>query len=283
MAEAIERLNELAKIPAVPGSALRLVNALNGDALDLTELERIVRTDEAIATAVLRVANSAAHGTGERSFTLKESIGRLGTANLQKIALSLSCGKVLAGGGEGYGLIRGELWRGAMCGALAAELIAKDTGLEDPGVCFVAGLIRDIGKLAMSRLFDAGELEAAFTSDHPGEDQIALEQRVFGFDHAEAGYRLASLWKFPDRLADAVRYHHKPPCDEKRDVLYDIVHCADSLCSLLAVGVGYDGLSYQVSASSAEAIGMDDGALERYLPEVYAELQKMEASVITPS
>jgi HD-like signal output (HDOD) protein len=256
------------------------VQALSGDDMGMDEVERIVRSDEAIAIAVLRLANSAAHGQSGRTFDLRESITRLGGRRLQQLALSLSAGRVLGDGGKGYGLRRGDLWQGSLCGALAAELIAQRTGLEDPSTCFVAGLLRDVGKIAMDALFDVAKLEEAFRAERDeGEDgepveQLALERRVFGIDHAELGGELCRIWKLPERLQNTVRHHHEPPGRDDADPLIDIVHCGDVLTCMTGIGAGHDGLAYRLDERAAEVVGLQNTTAESYLPELLERLHK---------
>ena len=272
MAALKDRLKAIQNLPALPDTAVRLVQALNGDSMGMAEVEKIVRLDEAITLAVVRLANSAALGGGAsgRAFTLGESLSRVGARELQRLALSLSAGKVLDEGGKGYGLMRGALWQGALGGGLGAELIAQTTGLEDPGTCFVAGMLRDIGKLAMDHVVTVDRMESELVKDHPDEDQVSLERRVFGLDHAELGAELSEMWGLPERLAGVVRYHHAPPADGEpgHDVLVDIVHCADALTCWLAIGVGFDGLAYHLDERAAHNISFDRAAIEKYLPEL---------------
>jgi HD-like signal output (HDOD) protein len=268
-------LNSLASIrtlPAMPLTALKLVRALNGQALDAAELEKIVRNDEAIAMSVLSIANSAGGGGAPgRVFTLQESIARLGTRRLQQIALQHECSRLLDEGGRSYGLRRGELWRGSVTGALAAEAIAKRTRVCEPGLAFVAALLRDIGKLALDHVAQPDELDRAFCGGDVSRGQLALEREVFGRDHAEIGEELARLWRLPDRIAAAIRWHHAPPPDPAHDVLIDVVHVADAVRSWMGAGLGTDGLCYEVDRAAVARLGLDAGAIELLMAQAQAE------------
>lgn len=274
MAALTDRLRRLRTLPAMPATVVRLVHALNNGELPVAELERIVRTDQAISAAVLRAANSALEGASGRVFTLPESVTRLGMRKLQKIVVAHQFSPVLRAGGQSYGLVAGELWRGAIGGAMAAELIARKTGLLDPAVAFVCGLLRDIGKSAMDVLFDRNALLAAVRSRQPGQTHLQVERAAFGVDHAELGGELARLWTIPDRLAHAIACHHQPP-DEGAgaDPLIDVVHCADLLCVLLGLGVGLDGLAYTISDGARRRVGFERENVENYLRDLRLQLQ----------
>lgn len=277
-----DRLSELQDLPALPTTVTRLIRGLNGEGLNAEELEAIVRTDEAISAAVLRLANSASQGqTTGRFFTLQESIARLGTRTLQKIAISQKCQSVLSQGGAGFGLIRGQMWIGALGGALAAEMIAKESRAADPGICFVAALLRDIGKLAMDQLIGVSEMKRAFANVDPELAQLEIERSAFGFEHAELGGKLADVWGLPEEIGRAIRFHHEPDKEEEgRRGVCDVVHSGDAVAMWMGLGVGHDGLSYPISKRAKEVTGLRRKVVETYMSRVKLALDEiMEESV----
>ncbi len=269
MAAMTERLRSV-KLPAMPGTMTRLMAAFARDDHGVIEIEKILRTDEATAAAVLRVANSAAQGAGsDRVFDLQESITRIGGSAVERICMSSCSQALLFAAGRGYGLDRGELWRGSLCGALGAEMLANSIGFPDPTLCFIAGLLRDVGKLALEAMCGAKQLEAGFATEHPNEEQLELERRLFDCDHAQLGYELGQLWNLPDRLTNSIRRHHEPSADaDDQDTLYDIVHCADVLCCWLAVGVGLDGLAYALDERAAAVLGLNPSTIGSHLADL---------------
>ncbi len=275
-------LASIKSLPAMPATVLRLIRALNGEGIDASEIEKIVRGDEAIALEVLSIANSAAGGGAPgRVFTLQESVARLGTRRLQKIALQHKCGRLLEDGGRGYGLRRGELWRGSIAGAVAAEILARRTHSCDPGVAFVAALLRDIGKLALDHLSDPDQVDRAICAADASLGQLELERREFGRDHTEIGEELARLWNLPERICAAIRNHHTPPDGPARDPLIDVVHVADALRSWIGIGLGNDGLNYPVDQAALARLGLDPLALEPLLIETQAAFAIMEGEAVS--
>lgn len=277
MASLKARLEEIESLPALPSTVVRLIRGLSDNNVSAEELESIIKTDEAISAIVLRVANSAAQGqAGDRVFTLQESIARLGTRVLYKIAVSQQCSAVLADGGKGFGLMRGQLWIGALGGAIAADAIARQVGGVDASVCFVGGLLRDIGKLAMDRLVGADEMQRAFAKVKSGVQQIEIESEAFGLSHAEAGAELARIWGLPEEIARAIRYHHEPDlCEEGDQRLCDVVHGGDAIALWMGLGVGHDGLAYPISARAKEQLGLRRKKVETYMSAVKLELDKV--------
>ena len=280
MADLRERLSRLGNLPALPGTIVRLLQSLTKGDTELEEVEGIVRADEAVSAAVLRMANSALLGVADRAFTLGESITRLGMRNLQRIAICLNAARMMGQEGGGYGLHRGEMWRSSLSGALASEVLARRTRLADSNECFVGALLRDIGMTAMERVFSDGDLEAAFTAVPAGRSQVEVERLAFGHDHAEVGAVLAEVWHLPERLVQAIRYHHEPPADRDLvDPLFDIVHCADCLCTRMGFGVGPAGLGDPVCERAFGAVGLDEEMIEEVVAETETRLDLMLAGI----
>ena len=254
MARVDEFIRSIDAIPALPAIASRTVSILSDASADTNEINEIIRRDEALSIAVLRRANSVTYGVPGRTFKLREAIVRLGHSALNQIALSHQMSGLFMGSGSAYGLRRNALWGGALGGAYAAERLAKIHGFDDSELCFLCGLLRDIGKLA---------IDAHCGDTHPfdlmdGEDESFLndERDAFGTDHAEVGAALASRWGLPDRLVNAIRYHHEPPdpTQAEHDQLFDIIHTADMICLWAGLGIGDDGLRYRVSEHVRESL-----------------------------
>lgn len=269
MASLNDALATLDSLPALPATSMRLVAMLagGGASADLREVESIVRHDEAVAAAVLRMANSAAFAGPGRVFGLPEAIRRLGTRTLCRIALETQASGLLADAGRSYGLRRGALSQAALGGAVAADILAK-RHCANPELCFVAALLRDIGKLAIDKIAgpDALEAVAAQAESRPFLD---FEREAFGVDHAELGGLLCERWKLPAEIVRAVRHHHEPP-SAPPDRIADIVHAADCVARWAGLGLGCDGMLYPFDAGARERLATNRDELEGLVVDVLA-------------
>ena len=277
MASVDQILKSLDHLPALPIAVTQLITNLMGAGDDPSSepTSKIVMRDSALSTAVLRVANSAAMGFQMPATSITEALSRVGENQLLKIALAHASQAALGGAVDEYGLEEGEAWLGALAGAFAAEEIAKSTRQCDPNVAFTAGLLRDIGKLAMGLVVSPEELTTLLLS---GEDDVVeRERKALGFDHAQIGAALGRSWGLPESLLNAIRFHHSPPTDELADPLFDTVHCADCMAMMLGYGVGFDGLAYNLSPDSQELLAIDQPALEDLLVAVRLRMNEFLA------
>ncbi len=266
------------RLRPLPVSSARVIEILSGDEPDLHEVAEIVRLDDALSIAVLRLANSAKFGVPGREFNLREATIRLGVKSLSRIVLQQQVSTVLDGDVRAFGLRRGALWRGALGGAFAAEKLAAMHASEVKEQAFVCALLRDIGKLVLDLKHGADyeRLVAEHLTPNTTFDQA--ERAAFGADHAEVGAALAEHWKLPPEVADAIRHHHTPPTPDDRNhsVLYDIVHGADTICLWAGLAVGSDGLQYRLAPHVRESLALTRTESENEISLMWESLRAAE-------
>jgi HD-like signal output (HDOD) protein len=271
-------------IAALPQTVLEVTAMLSGPGASAAELEQVARRDEALSMTILRWANSALHGRPGRTFTLRESIARLGNATLLKIVLQQKTSAMFARAGTAYDLQRGALWRSAVGGALAAESIGRRAGFESPDLGFLCALLRDIGKLALDAHFGGAYMDLVTRHTRPERTFVEAERAAFGFDHASLGAELAARWGLPDRIADAIAFHHDPPPPgPSHDTLFDIVHAADIISLWAGLAIGFDGLQYRLADHVRTGLDLSRPAAERLVAETWAGLRRTEAMMAPPA
>lgn len=280
MADLNELISGLDSLPVLPSTSTRLATMLSDKDVDLSEVAELVRIDESLSIAVLRCANSAAYGTPGREFNLRESIVRLGSETLTKLVLQQQVGRVVSRPCKAFDMSREAMWRNAIGGAVAAENLAKEHCPDDRDICFVAGLLRDVGKLVLDQKY--GERYADSVAEHlTGTTTfVDAERLAFGTDHAEVGAALCEHWQLPDRIVRAVRYHHQPPAEgDEHDTLSDIIHAADIIALWSGLGIGQDGLQYELAPHVKTGLSLSRKKAERQIAAMWAAVRSIEESL----
>lgn len=281
MAALNPRLHEVIEacpdLPAVPALLARIAAMIAEGNTDAQELGDIVRHDEALTGLVLKRANSASRGVPGKTFELPASIVRLGSKELVGIISRHEASKLLPKSGTVYGLSRVGLWRNAVGGAIAAEELAPRTENADPAQCYIAALLRDIGKLAIETAL--GQHAVDSVPDSQGDASfVELEREALGLDHAELGAAIAERWDLPERIVNAIRMHHEPPLpgEPSHDPLIDVVHAADMVCLWSGLGAGDDGAQYPLLDHVRDALALDRHAAESLAAVTYERVCALE-------
>jgi len=185
--------------------ARRVLDQVNDKNFEVGRLQEIIEQDPALATKVLRLANSAAFRPREACASIKQAIMVLGSRTLSEVATSLSMMSMFA---DMSGIGRTVRDHCASTGALvrALALHMSNTGSSS----YIVGLLHDFGKLLLLQA-----QPATYVKIHGNQigdaDTIHLREReVLGYDHAVLGAHILTKWGLPDPVPKIVAWHHQP-------------------------------------------------------------------------
>lgn len=202
----IERVQDLPMNPLVVSVLVRL---LEREAFDAGRLARIISLDPVLALTVLtHDALFSANGRARQHPDLLGAVRSLGPATIKHVVRTAAVRLAFSPFNEER--IR-ESWRIGLHSLACAELarlIASQADVTASGEAFVAGMLHDLGRLAVLGMDQ---------SDSPPEE------------HARIGGRMIAAEGLTTLVADAVRYHHEPVSRvEDAFLLVKAVHMADA-------------------------------------------------------
>ncbi|WP_323000198.1 GGDEF domain-containing protein [Castellaniella sp.] len=206
-ADIVARLKLCKRLPTLPTVALRLVELANDESTSLDEFAEQITYDPALAGKLLRVANSSFYGRRSAVTNLPQAMSLLGLNATIALSLSFSLRACLS---QQYksGFDTNAYWRRTLLTALACRTIAEKLGEVQPEDFLLAGLLQDIGILAMDAMFGAPYAELYQQStDH--RHLLVQETVRFGFTHAQAAAHLLKNWGLPDRICQAAWLSHE--------------------------------------------------------------------------
>jgi HD-like signal output (HDOD) protein len=131
----------------------------------------------------------------------------------------------------------------------------------------IAGLLHDLGKVILSHLVLDEYLGIIETAHDRGCHVADVEREVFGVDHTRIALWLALRWHLPERLTDALTYHHNPSRAKCSVQMAAIVHLADVLARAQEYGECGDGTMPPFDQAAVETLGLDDSQLDRIISE----------------
>ena len=240
-AAVLERIKELPPLPLV---VHELMHVMRDAECSSDHVNRILSSDQALASKILRLVNSSFYGLPGRVSTIPRAVVILGHAAVRNFTAGLAVMERL--GARLPASRRQSYWQHALATAAGAEVLARRVELPDPDEAFVAGLLHDIGHLIlMMALPDehAAAAEAGLLGD------VEQERVIVGLDHCRAGRQLLQHWQLPAPLLESVRLHHATDA------------CRSAGVSLLTVVALSDRLS-RVLGASGEGAAADDDVVE---------------------
>jgi HD-like signal output (HDOD) protein len=198
----------LSELPSLPRIYHALTLALADPDVSLQKIARIVELDVGISAKILQLVNSAFFGVARSVTNVPNAVGFLGTNTLKSLVLSVEVFRVFAPKAPLEGFSLEELQRHARITAYIASRLPVPNHLSD--IAMAAGMLHDVGKLIMAWKLPVRfkKLLAEVREEHC--PLYKVEEREYGFSHAEIGAYLLGLWGLPYAVVEAVALHHAP-------------------------------------------------------------------------
>ena len=200
----------LKQIPPLPEGVIQVMRELDSKEASAESVAAAIGREPVMAASILRIANSAAVGLRREVSNVSEAVAYLGFSTTKSLFLRLKMDALVPSNRGNNGYHADKLWVHALAVAQAAEDIARRAGGTDPQLALTAGLLHDIGKLAINNQFDSTVSQLWIEAADKGRSILDRERELFGADHAFIGAALATEWKLPHDLTEIIRLHHLP-------------------------------------------------------------------------
>jgi putative nucleotidyltransferase with HDIG domain len=258
---------ELVSLPTLPLVASRLLEAIANPATSSGEVARIVSLDPALTARTLRLANSDFYGFPRKVGSVELAVVVLGANTVRDLVLSAAVFQTLGSGTDLTGL-----WNHCMATGVAARALATRTGYRLAGEAYAAGVLHDIGKVALRQSFP-DRFEGIVALARGQRLSIAEAERgVLGSDHAEVGGWLAERWGLPADLVEAIALHHRPECAEVNPELVTLVHLANSLAERMGHAWPQGAEPHPLHPAAAHTVEPDGERYQALLDSLVPEL-----------
>lgn len=259
-------------LPVFNEVAMRIRKAADGSG-GAAELERIIQTDQVLAAAVLRAANSSFYGGLTSIKTIRGAVTRLGIQQLMQIVFVVTEANRYQMKTLPMKVFARALWKHATSTAVAAQWLAKKLDCSNLAEeAFLAGLVHDIGKLAIAAAIDSLSAERGVHLEDAVVDEFMDSL------HTPAGMRLLDAWSIPDPYRTIVKDMHTAP--DPTNTTMNLVRLADLASRKSGLGTRVEGpIDLSISAE-AQTLGVSETLLAQLeiLLEDWAEsLETMAA------
>ena len=265
-------------LPSMPHIVPQALEIISAEDSSLKALARVIETDPVIAAKTLKLANSAYYGTRSKVSLLQKATVLLGNKNVADIIFMAATSSLLDKTLKGYGMESGDLWRHSLSVAFGSRIISSKTAPDLVDDAFAAGLLHDIGKVALDRYIL--ERKAAF--DELVKDGrhsfIEAEAQILGVDHSEITSEMCMNWRIPEALCRAIRYCPYPSRSQGNELAY-IVHIADTIAKRSEIGIGVKDIIYLMEDGAIEFLSLKAEDLKHIMDEMVEAVEKVIETV----
>jgi putative nucleotidyltransferase with HDIG domain len=285
-------LQQLEQLPTLPAVAMQVLEVTGNDQSSARDVVKLIESDVSLTARILHLVHRPDMGVRGEVNTVERAVVLLGFAAVRSAVLAVSVFETFGTGpARKFGhFARDDFWKHSIAVACCAELLAeklgaifgKNNGIE-PSQAFVAGLLHDLGKVALDaclpksfdRVVEAVEMLRGNIAD--------VERKVIGLDHMVVGKRLAERWQLPAVMRDAIWLHGQLPqalpATVKMPRLVNLITLADQL--VREQHIGYSGnYTYTVPRQSLlDSVGLSDEHVKETLLGLVARIEPRAAAL----
>ena len=217
-----KKLQSCPSLPSPTNVAIQIIKLANEPEVDIDRIIKILHCDPALASKILRIANSPLYPYSKKIENLHQAVMVLGLNATISLALSFSLMKSLQTHRRS-GLDYSLYWKRAILAGTACRVLGAACGLAEIEELYLSSLIQDLGMLALDQVFldlyNPPELDQTCHASI-----IAHEKQCLAVNHAAVGSWLLTQWNFPDRIRLAIAGSDDssriPPQDERAKFVY---------------------------------------------------------------
>lgn len=257
-------------LPLRPGTATQVLSLLDNPDTSASEVAALVRTEPVITARLLALANSPLFSRGNQTADINRAIVVVGQGSVRGIALGVALDSLY----EDDLVLDPAHWEDAVTVAAGAVTVAKRIG-ADRGEAFCAGLMHDIGEIAMAILSPRKWTQLQSKSYASQAERFSLELELYGFEHAELGATILEDIGLPTHLASTVRTHHDPV----QEIDSPVGRCV-ALAEMMESAVGGDSRDHEGILLAMEYCGAPQVDIDELLADVAAQISEVRALFI---
>ena len=224
-------IGSLNRLPTLPEAASKAMAIAKDPNSSLCNLSAVIERDPAMATGILRLANSPLYGPGRAIKTVHHAVVLLGMRECQNLILAIGMRSLFRNLPRNRQLRYEGLWRHSFFTACVCRQLNRILGLDYEGEEFACGLSHDIGRiligLTLPEVFDKVDP----MTFNEGPDLLSRERASLETDHCYIGAWFASYNQLPGGLVTAIQFHHTPAEAPDNHALTALVSTADHMAN----------------------------------------------------
>jgi HD-like signal output (HDOD) protein len=264
-----------ATILSLPDIYYQLLETVRNPRSSAADIAALIGHDVGLTARLLKLVNSAYYGN-LRIDTVSRAISVLGTQELLNLVFSTIA--VAAFKKVPTRLIdMTSFWYHSVATAVIARVLAKQCGVLHPERLFTAALLHDAGQLVIFHQLPDFAAQIVATANATEDGMHAAEQRILGYTHGDVGDALFEVWRLPDSIRDAARYHHQPARSEFSPLDTAIVHLGNCAANGIEPSRNVPSCSMLPDPSALSLTGLTELKLEEAARDAVSTISEVLA------
>ena len=269
-------LKGIDRLHPIPHVAEQVMLLARDPESSMSRIAQIITYDQILTANLLKTCNSSYFSVPKKVDSVQQAIVFVGIDQVVDLVWMSGGAANFRKKQDGYDLEEGDLWKYSVSSALISRELAEKRKMDNAHLVFTAALLKDIGKVVLSQyVADSFEKINLLVTQY-GYSFMEAEKAVIGIDHAELGGMVAEKWGYSPKMVEIIRSHHLTDESTEFDLETSIVYLADTLCMMIGVGVGSDGLAYRFRKDVIDKLGFSDRDFQEVMAGFGEKLRKVE-------
>ncbi len=230
------RLKGCPCLPSLGSIENALKDLLSADQRYTSQIAEIIRRDPSLTSRLLRLVNSVYYGISRPIKNIEEAVFYLGIRQIRQLAMVTPIIEDFQKLGGDQRFAWRAFWQHCIGTALMTREVIDIVQSQKGEIDYVAGLIHDVGKIAMASAFPDYFAEIYINRTDVEQDLLELEREVLGIDHAELGALYLKKQTLPEVFVEIVQFHHQPEKAQQNGSVVAAVQVADLLVRHAKIG-----------------------------------------------
>jgi len=269
-----------APLPVFPTVVSQILRLSEDPGATARDYEKIINISPELSAKILRTANSSYYGGNGQVATIQAALMRMGSDTVRSICVAVTFQATLQNKAAAQNMNMEAFWQHSLGVACATKILATlhKSPLKEPA--FIAGLLHDIGKMALYMLMpQEGQLVRKYQEKQAADDYQA-ETAVLGVTHEEVGELAARLWTLPDMLLAPIAHHHRPlPADFASTPLMAYVNVGNALAYEAGLAFSPAGPNNEADPCALEFLGLPAEQYEPLRAVIVKEVQAISSQL----
>jgi|WetSurMetagenome_2_1015567.scaffolds.fasta_scaffold00471_7 putative nucleotidyltransferase with HDIG domain len=234
-----EKIQRITSLPSLAVIKYQLVKILNKDDASVEDISNIIEHDQALASKIIAIANSAFLGYPGRIGAIEQAVMLLGFDLVRSIALATSIFNVLE---SRYGNLK-HIWAHSYVVAIIAGALCEKIPGNNKSSCYLGGLLHDIGRLVLFSVVVEGAPDGRMRElvYLRGDELLKEEETVCGCSHPQAAKWFLEYLCFPEEIIAPIETHHRQPVDGLPNSFSNVIFLAEGLAGIICPNMEHDG------------------------------------------
>ena len=207
-APGLKELLSTAQLPALPQSAIRLLELSQNPDNGPAEFAKPIEADPGLTGQVLKFVNSSYFGFAREISSVKLAITLVGIRTIKNFSLWSAVFSLMPNPKCGPFDLK-SLWQDSLRRGLFARSFGKLLGMKEAEDLFAGALLQDMAIPVLAKELPQRYLQL-LAARNQGDSRLSdLERAEFGWTHADAAGFMARKWSLPEEFAQLIEAHIK--------------------------------------------------------------------------